>query len=111
MPTADLGCLRQLFDFWDFGLAKETVIMLKPVYVLKGAPRAWRKKLHQVLVQWLSCRQFYSEPELYCVHRQNGVNKQNTHERAQQHNEEQQVTGNVRNIQRQAYISGDLRAR
>ena len=42
--------------------------MIKPIYGLKDAPRAWRKKLHQVLIGQLSCRQLYAEPELYCAH-------------------------------------------
>ena len=60
VPKADIDCLRQLPDFKDFDPVKETLTMLKPIYGLKDAPRAWRKKLHQVLVQWLSCRQLYT---------------------------------------------------
>ena len=80
--------------------------MLKPIYGLKDAPRAWRTKLHQVLIQWLSCRQLYSGPELYCVHRDDDVKGGNVHERAQQHNEKQREIGNVRNTKTQAHLAG-----
>ena len=58
LPKVDIECLRQLFDFNDFDLVNEALTMLTPIYGLKDAPRAWRTKLHQVFVQWLSCRQF-----------------------------------------------------
>ena len=67
--------------------------MLKPVYGLKDAPRAWRKNLHEVLVGWMSCRQLCSEPELYCVHRSDEKIGDNLIERARQHNAEQQEVG------------------
>ena len=55
VPNVDIECLRQLLVFKDFDPVKEALTMLKPIYGLKDAPRAWRNKLHQVLVQWLSC--------------------------------------------------------
>lgn len=81
---ADVGCLRQLFDFRDFDHAKETLVMLKPIYGLNDAPRAWGMKLDQVLNQWLSRRQFHFGPGLHCVHRQDEVEKEHMHARAQQ---------------------------
>ena len=72
-PKVDIECLRQLPDLKDFDPAKETLTLLKPMFWLKDAPRAWRMKFHQVFVQWLFCRQFYVEPELYCVHQKDLV--------------------------------------
>ena len=72
VPKADLECLRQLPDFKDFDPKYEALIMLAPIYGLKDAPRAWRTKLHEALTAWMSCRQLYSELELYCVHRSDG---------------------------------------
>ena len=92
-PKFDLECLRQLPDFKDFDPKYKILIMLKPIYGLKDAPRAWRTKLHEVLTGWLSCRQLYSEIELYCVHRSDGARGGDILVRARQHNEEQQETG------------------
>lgn len=41
--------------------------MIKPIYGLKDAARAWRKKLHQVLCCW-SMSQLRAEGELYVRH-------------------------------------------
>ena len=73
--------------------------MLKPIYGLKDAPRAWRKKLHQVLIQWMSCRQLYSEPELYCVHRDNKQDTVgNTITKAKEHSDEQAEVSKMQSI-------------
>ena len=88
-----IDSLRELRDVKDSDPKYETLITLKPIYGLKDAPRAWRKKLHEVLIGWLSCRQLYSEPELYCLHRQDDACGGNVIERAKEHNEEQQETG------------------
>lgn len=50
VPRSDLECFRQIKGFNDFNPQVETLTMLKPIYGLKGAPRAWRKQLHQVSV-------------------------------------------------------------
>ena len=55
-PETDIDCLKQLQNVKDYDPAKEALTMLKPIYGLKDAPGAWRKTLHQVLVQWMSCR-------------------------------------------------------
>ena len=68
VPKVDIECFSQLFDFKYFDPVNEALAMLKPMYGLKDAPRAWRKTLHQVFVQWRSCRQFYIDPEFYCFH-------------------------------------------
>ena len=41
--------------------------MLKAIYGLKDAPRAWRKRLHEVLCGFNS-RQLQAEPEIYVKH-------------------------------------------
>ena len=107
-PKAGNKCLRFLLDFKDFDPAKEEWTMLEPIYGLNGALRAWRKKLHQVLVQWLSCRQLYIEPELTCVHRKRLAEEPDIITRATEHDEEQRETGRARNTQPQAYEKGNL---
>lgn len=89
VPKADPGCLRQIRGFEDFNSNVETLTMLKVIYGLKDAPRAWRKKLHQAFIQWMSCRQLYSEPELYCVHTSNHTEEVDTISGAVEHNDEQ----------------------
>ena len=77
--------------------------MIKPIYGLKDAPRAWRKKLHQVLIDWQSSRQLLAEPELYCTHLPNksriqNPTKLNTIERASEHVAEQAEQEIVRTL-------------
>ena len=86
MPKADIDCLRELFDLKGFDPVKETVAMLKPIYGRNDALRALRKTLHQVLIQWMSCRQLYAEPEFYCVHERDEVTNGNAYQRAAEHN-------------------------
>ena len=68
IPKADIIVLQRLQSFRNFNLAVETLEMTKPIYGPKDAPRAWRQKLHQVLVAWSGGTQPYAEPELYCTH-------------------------------------------
>ena len=63
--------------------------------------------MHQVLIQWMSCRQLYTEPELYCVHKEDLVTEPDILTRAREHNEEQQETGQ-RQTEPQAYKKGNL---
>lgn len=102
MPRACLGCLRQLPDFRDYDPGGETFTMLKPMYGLKDAPRVWRKKLHQVWIQWMLCRQCYVEPEFYCVRRGGCSRTTNAYQRAIEHNQEQPEIGTTRNTKAQA---------
>ena len=60
----DIALLRQLPGFSDFDPAYEVLQMTKAIYGLKDAPRAWRKRLHQILVE-AGMRQLKSEMELY----------------------------------------------
>jgi hypothetical protein len=41
--------------------------MLKAIYGLKDAPRAWRKKLHLLLTEW-GMKQLYADSQLYAKH-------------------------------------------
>ena len=76
--------------------------MIKQIYGCKDVPRAWRKKLHQVFVGWLSCRQLHTEPEAYCVHTKESFIECDILTRAKEHNEEQQEIGRTRNTEPQA---------
>ena len=43
--------------------------MLKPIYGLKDAARAWRMKLHEVITGWSEgLKALTCEPELYAAH-------------------------------------------
>ena len=108
VPRPGLECLRQLPGFSDFGSSGEALAMLKPMYGLEGAPRAWRKQLHQGLIQWVACRQSYTEPELYCVRKIDEVEEEDLYERANAHNEEQQESGTTRLTEAHQYIPGNL---
>ena len=60
----DIALLRQLPGLADVDPASEVLQMTKAIYGLKDAPRAWRKRLHQILVE-AGMRQLKSEMELY----------------------------------------------
>lgn len=72
--------------------------MLKPIYGLKGAPRAWQKELHQILERWEICQQLYAEPEFYCVHPRQPKRIRDPIGRAQAHNPDQQEESEFRSI-------------
>ena len=82
--------------------------MLKPIYGLNDAPRAWRKKLHQVLESWQQCQQLYAEPELYCVHKSRSQRSHDPIGRAQAHNFEQQEVVAPREVAPSIFESGNL---
>ena len=108
VPKVDIECRSQLPDFRDFDRVKYTPTMLKPSYGLKGAPRAWHKKLHRVLIQWLSCMQSCTDLELYGVHKEDGVKDNDSLIRATEHIEEQRGTGNTRIAEPLVYKKGNL---
>ena len=64
IPPRDTDILRQVKGFEDYDPGRETLNMTKPIYGLKDAPRAWRQKLHQVLMAWEGAQQLYAEPVL-----------------------------------------------
>lgn len=86
VPTVGIDCSRRVGGFETFNFARETFV-LTPIYGSNGAPRALRKKFHQVLTQWVSCRKLCSEPE--CVHRSNQQGANDITVRAREHDEEQ----------------------
>ena len=102
-PSKDIECLRRLPDFKGFDTVKDFLIMLKQLYGLKDAPRFGRKTLHQVFSQWVSCRQFYIEPELSCVHKEDDVKERDSLTQANAHIEEQHDRGTARVIEPQVY--------
>lgn len=106
MPRADSVCLRKLPDFRDFDPNRETLTMLKPIYGLRDAFRAWCKKLRQAFVQWMSCRQLRSEPQFYCVHKGDCVAKQDVLNHAQQHVVKHEEIG-ARDVEPRAYAEGN----
>ena len=63
----DAILLRKIPGFEGFDPATEVLSMIKAVYGLKDAPRAWRKKLHEVLT---SCGLYptISDPQVYIAH-------------------------------------------
>ena len=63
----DVKILRRIPGYETFDPATETLRMLKAIYGLKDAPRAWRKKLHQALYSF-GLRQLHAEAELYSKH-------------------------------------------
>ena len=63
----DVALIRRLEGFADFDPHTEVLDMIKAIYGLKDAPRAWRMRLHQILVE--AClKQLRHERELYVQH-------------------------------------------
>ena len=48
----DLEILRSLPGFETYNETREVLAMEKPIYGLKDAPRAWRRKLDKALRSW-----------------------------------------------------------
>ena len=46
---------------------RHILLMLMPIYGLKDAPRAWKKRLHQALMQIIGCRCLRTDPSLYII--------------------------------------------
>ena len=63
----DVDFLRLIPGFEDFNPSLETLEMIKPIYGLKDAPRAWRKRLHQAMTKG-RLKQLHAEPEIYTRH-------------------------------------------
>ena len=64
----DVCILRMLEGYSDFDPSTEVLDMIKPIYGLKDAPRAWRKRLHQALTKF-GLRPLIAEPEVYVMHK------------------------------------------
>lgn len=101
VPKAHLECLQKIEGFEDFNASTEALTMLKPIYGLKDVPRAWGKKFHQVLIQWVSCLQLYSEPELHCARQGNTFGECDAIARAKEHDKEQHESGESRTVKAQ----------
>lgn len=89
VPKPEFDCLRAITGFEIFDPAIEILVVIKQMYGLKGAPRAWRKKPQQVLEVWMSCQQLHVEPEFYCVrsikddHKTGAISRANGHDAEQ----------------------------
>ena len=71
LTAEDVKLLRLIPEFKDFDPQRETLSMVKPIYGLKDAPRAWRKKLHMVLTEW-KLNQLYADEQIYYSHGEGG---------------------------------------
>ena len=60
--------MRMIPEFKTFDPVRETLTMMKPIYGLKDAPRAWRRKLDQVLLAF-GARPLYADGQVYVCHR------------------------------------------
>ena len=67
VPKTSEYLIKLLPGFEAYDSSVHEIIMLKPIYGLKDAPRAWRQKLHQVLTG-LHGRSLASDPSLYTWH-------------------------------------------
>ncbi|CAK0808244.1 unnamed protein product, partial [Prorocentrum cordatum] len=63
----DIKLLRETPGYEDFNPSTEVIQMVKAVYGLKDAPRAWRKKLHLILESF-GLEALYADPQLYVLH-------------------------------------------
>lgn len=111
MPKQDLDCLRAMKGFETFGPNTEPLTMIKHIYGLEDAPRAWRTKFHQVCAGWMSCQQLYVELELYCVRglKQEGGNTHAIIRAIADDAEQREVEGNSRTLFAQHYILGNFK--
>ena len=75
LSPEDVAILKQIPGYETFDPTRETLSMSKAMYGLKDAPRAWRKRLHQVLTEF-GYQQLRAEPELYVLHDQSGKSKE-----------------------------------
>ena len=67
LTAEDVLLLRKIPGYEDFDPHTEVLSMVKPIYGLKDAPRAWQKKLHGILVEW-GLVQMYADGQLYVSH-------------------------------------------
>ena len=59
--------LKKIPGFEEYNPMLEVLAMIKSNYGLKDAPRAWRKKLHEVLTAWGTYPSL-SDPQVYMSH-------------------------------------------
>jgi len=65
-PAAYRDIFTRMAKFDKFCWERETLKMVKPIYGLKDAPRAWRKKLHESLLA-LGLHSLLSDSALYTL--------------------------------------------
>ena len=71
----DLEILKTLEGFKDYDPSREVLAMEKPIYGLKDAPRAWRRKLDRILQSWDAggacgpLKPLKAAPEIYVAHK------------------------------------------
>ena len=61
-----LELLKTLPEFKDFNPATETLSMVKPIYGLKDAPRAWQQKLNSILFS-SGMKQLLAEEQVFVL--------------------------------------------
>ena len=67
LQAVDVPIIRRIPGFETFDPETEVLSMLKSIYGLKDAPRAWRKKLDQVL-QSFGMRPSTADAQIYLLH-------------------------------------------
>ena len=67
LSDRDIEIFKKLPGMEKFDPKIHFIKLLKPIYGLKDAPRAWRKRLHQILT-WFDMRSLIAEPEIYTLH-------------------------------------------
>ena len=71
-PPADYcDLVAKLAGLKDMNWERETLLMLRPVYGLKDAPRAWRRRLHEALTG-LGFQALKTDSALYALRAQDG---------------------------------------
>ena len=67
VAPGDVAVIRKIPGFESFDPNTEVLAMIKSIYGLKDAPRAWRKKLHEVLSAFgmLASK---ADPQVYMLH-------------------------------------------
>ncbi len=67
LAPADVTMLRIFPGFEEFDPKTEVLDMLQAIYGMKDAPRAWKKKLHLVLLEF-GFQPIYTDQELCVLH-------------------------------------------
>ena len=70
LTREDAVTLQKIPGFETFDPDTEVLLMVKAVYGLKDAPRAWHTKLHMILTQF-EMNSLYADPQLYVKHLNN----------------------------------------
>eukprot|EP00971_Amphidinium_carterae_P005715 113295-Amphidinium_carterae.1 len=68
VSLGDANLVRKQSGFENFNERTECLNLLKPVYGLRDAPRAWERRLRKILTEEASMRSCSLEPRLYYMH-------------------------------------------